>query len=73
MGLDIGAARAVLVKSRGHFRAGFDEFFDRELRSRGISLSGKEKEVLEMDIDLNAQGIAFAAARARKKGQVNNG
>ena len=54
-------------------RAGFDEFFDRELRSRGISLSGKEKEVLEMDIDLNAQGIAFAAARARKKGQVNNG
>ena len=27
MGLDIGAARAVVVKSRGHFRAGFDEFF----------------------------------------------
>lgn len=27
MGLDIGAARAVAVKSRGHFRAGFDEFF----------------------------------------------
>lgn len=27
MGLDIAAARAVLVKSRGHFRAGFDEFF----------------------------------------------
>ncbi len=27
MGLDIRAARAVVVKSRGHFRAGFDEFF----------------------------------------------
>ena len=27
MGLDIAAARAVAVKSRGHFRAGFDEFF----------------------------------------------
>ncbi|MGH7154444.1 MAG: MlrC C-terminal domain-containing protein [Acetobacteraceae bacterium] len=26
-GLDIGAARAVVVKSRGHFRGGFDEFF----------------------------------------------
>ncbi len=26
--LDIGAARAVVVKSRGHFRGGFDEFFD---------------------------------------------
>ena len=27
MGLDIGTARAVVVKSRGHFRAGFNEFF----------------------------------------------
>lgn len=27
MGCDITAARAVVVKSRGHFRAGFDEFF----------------------------------------------
>ncbi|MDA1090751.1 MAG: M81 family metallopeptidase [Proteobacteria bacterium] len=26
-GLDIAAARTVVVKSRGHFRAGFDEFF----------------------------------------------
>lgn len=30
MGLDIAEARAVVVKSRGHFRAGFDEFFDHE-------------------------------------------
>ncbi|MHB0953756.1 MAG: M81 family metallopeptidase [Allorhizobium sp.] len=27
MGIDIGKARCVVVKSRGHFRAGFDEFF----------------------------------------------
>lgn len=26
-GLEIGAARVVVVKSRGHFRGGFDEFF----------------------------------------------
>jgi microcystin degradation protein MlrC len=30
MGLDIGRARSVAVKSRGHFRGGFDEFFDPE-------------------------------------------
>ncbi len=28
LGLDIAAARCVVVKSRGHFRGGFDEFFD---------------------------------------------
>lgn len=27
MGIDIAQARSVVVKSRGHFRAGFDEFF----------------------------------------------
>jgi len=26
-GLDIARARTVVVKSRGHFRAGFDEYF----------------------------------------------
>ena len=30
MGLDIGRARSVVVKSRGHFRGGFDEFFGAE-------------------------------------------
>ncbi|MBW6400737.1 M81 family metallopeptidase [Roseomonas sp. HJA6] len=30
LGLDIGASRAVVVKSRGHFRGGFDEFFKHE-------------------------------------------
>src|SRR3712207_9575244 len=29
-GVDIAAARCVVVKSRGHFRAGFDEFFPDE-------------------------------------------
>lgn len=28
MGLEIASARAVVVKSRGHFRAGYDEFFE---------------------------------------------
>jgi microcystin degradation protein MlrC len=30
MGIDIATARTVVVKSRGHFRAGFDEFFTPE-------------------------------------------
>jgi microcystin degradation protein MlrC len=30
MGLDIGRARSVVVKSRGHFRGGFNEFFGPE-------------------------------------------
>jgi microcystin degradation protein MlrC len=30
MGLDIAKARVVVVKSRGHFRGGFDEFFPHE-------------------------------------------
>ena len=30
LGLDIAKARAVVVKSRGHFRGGFDEFFKHE-------------------------------------------
>ena len=30
LGVDIAAARSVVLKSRGHFRAGFDEFFPPE-------------------------------------------
>ncbi len=30
LGLDIGKARCIVVKSRGHFRGGFDEFFRHE-------------------------------------------
>ncbi|MBI1774781.1 MAG: M81 family metallopeptidase [Proteobacteria bacterium] len=36
-GLDIAKARSVVVKSRGHFRAGFDEFF-------------KPEQVIEVDL-----------------------
>jgi microcystin degradation protein MlrC len=37
MGLDIARARSVVVKSRGHFRGGFDEFF-------------KPEQVVEVDL-----------------------
>ncbi|WP_424811229.1 M81 family metallopeptidase [Roseococcus sp. YIM B11640] len=30
LGIDVAKARAVVVKSRGHFRGGFDEFFQHE-------------------------------------------
>lgn len=30
LGIDLAAVRSLVVKSRGHFRAGFDEFFDRD-------------------------------------------
>lgn len=43
--------------------------FERELAQRGINLSAEQYTMLELDIDLNAQGIAFAAQRARKKSQ----
>lgn len=45
----------------------FKKFFERELSSRGIKLSEEDNQILRLDIDLNAQGIAFAAERARKK------
>ncbi len=54
-------------------RAGFDAFFADELRARSITLSPQETAVLEMDVNLNAQGIAFAAARARNKPQGIHG
>ncbi|MBT3305543.1 MAG: M81 family metallopeptidase, partial [Alphaproteobacteria bacterium] len=44
-GLDIAAARTVVVKSRGHFRAGFDEFFDDE-RVIEIDVPGLTSPVL---------------------------
>lgn len=45
----------------------YREFFSRELDARGIQLSSDEEKILAMDLDLNAQGVAFAAQRARKK------
>jgi glyoxylase-like metal-dependent hydrolase (beta-lactamase superfamily II) len=52
--------------------SGFKKFFDRELKERGIHLTRSDEDVLGMDIDLNAQGIAFAAQRARKKAGKTN-
>lgn len=45
-GLDVAAARSVAVKSRGHFRAGFDEFFAPE-RVLEVDTPGLTSPVLE--------------------------
>jgi len=45
-GLDIRAARAVVVKSRGHFRGGFDEFFPPQ-RVIEVDTPGLTSPVLE--------------------------
>jgi microcystin degradation protein MlrC len=62
-GLDIAAARTVVVKSRGHFRGGFDEFFtpDRvvEVDTPGLtspvlerlSFKGLPRPVFPLDVD----------------------
>jgi microcystin degradation protein MlrC len=44
--LDVGAARTVVVKSRGHFRGGFDEFFPPE-RVIEVDTPGLTSPVLE--------------------------
>jgi microcystin degradation protein MlrC len=44
-GVDIAAARSVVVKSRGHFRAGFDEFFD-DARTFEVDAPGLTSPVL---------------------------
>lgn len=44
-GLDIAAAKVVVVKSRGHFRAGFDEFFPNE-RILEVDVPGLTSPVL---------------------------
>jgi microcystin degradation protein MlrC len=46
LGLDIGAARCVCVKSRGHFRAGFDLWFPPE-RVYEVDTPGLTSPVLE--------------------------
>jgi microcystin degradation protein MlrC len=44
LGIDIGSLRGLIVKSRGHFRAGFDEWFgdDRivEVDAPGLTTQG---------------------------------
>lgn len=44
------------------------DWFVTQLADRGITLTATEQSMLGLDIDLNAQGLVFAAARARKKG-----
>ena len=44
-GIDIAAAKTVVVKSRGHFRAGFDEFFPPE-RTLEVDAPGLTSPVL---------------------------
>ena len=44
-GIDIAAQRVVIVKSRGHFRAGFDEFFSHE-RIFEVDVPGYNSPVL---------------------------
>lgn len=46
LGLDVGAARTVVVKSRGHFRAGFGPWFPPE-QVREIDTAGLTSPVLE--------------------------
>ena len=45
----------------------YKQLFDKELTARGITLNTDEAKILELDLDLNALGVAFAAQRARKK------
>jgi microcystin degradation protein MlrC len=45
-GIDIGQARVVVVKSRGHFRAGFDEFFTPD-RVHEIDAPGLTSPILQ--------------------------
>ncbi len=45
-GLDIGAFRSLTVKSRGHFRAGFDEFFSHE-QILEVDAAGLTSPILE--------------------------
>lgn len=47
----------------------YKKFFEKELQLRHLSLSADDEQMLALDIDLNAQGVAFAAQRMRKKGK----
>ncbi|WP_041949049.1 MBL fold metallo-hydrolase [Turneriella parva] len=48
-------------------RSAIEAWFAGQLAERGINLTAAEQQMLGLDIDLNAQGLVFAAARARKK------
>nr|WP_237182176.1 M81 family metallopeptidase [Roseomonas marmotae] len=46
LGLDIGAAKVLVVKSRGHFRGGFDEFFSAQ-RIIEVDVPGLTSPILD--------------------------
>lgn len=55
------------VEAYAYARSAIESWFERQLADRGITLSSTEQNMLGLDIDLNAQGLVFAANRARKK------
>jgi hypothetical protein len=46
-------------------RAGLVAAMDRAAEKAGISLSSEDRTLLELDVGLNAQGLAYAASKAR--------
>ncbi len=48
-------------------RKGVSDFFDTEINERNIVLTDEMKKLIEVDTDLNAQGIAFSAKRNRNR------
>jgi len=48
-------------------RERFTSYIDSYLDKLELSLSGEERKMLEIDIEINAGGIAYAALRKRKK------
>lgn len=73
---DIAFSAALMEEARGTSLEGeaLDRFcrerlqrrFEERLSSRGIEATAEVWQLLELDLDLNAQGIAWAAMKARK-------
>lgn len=56
--------------AEAEYQSAFDAYkrlFDTELARRGLKLDAGEEKMLGLDIDLNAQGLVFAARRVRQK------
>ncbi len=47
--------------------AGVRKYFDQKLRDCGLTLGPFQQQLLELDLDINAMGLAYAAGRARKQ------
>ena len=64
--LDRAAARSEAGKELiAYCEAALREHYDGELAARGLQLDAKGWELLNMDLDLNAQGIALVAEKRR--------